>query len=135
MAQKQPSGGAHSKRYFENMQQIYRRTTIPMCDFNKVAKQRYKFIEIALRHGRSLVNLLHISRTTFFRNTYGGPLLLLETSRVDSVIFFLTFSQISNGPETICFTAWIYRLYFFYRCIELLLCLFLDFFTKYFRRY
>ena len=76
-----------------------------MCDFNKVAKQRYKFIEIALRHGRSLVNLLHISRTTFFRNTYGGLLLLLETSRVDSVFFFLTFSQISNGPETICFTA------------------------------
>ena len=30
-----------------------------------------KFIEITLRHGCSLVNLLHISRTPFYMNTYG----------------------------------------------------------------
>ena len=29
-------------------------------------------IEIALRHGCSLVNLLHIFRTPFLKNTYGG---------------------------------------------------------------
>ena len=29
------------KRCSENMQQIYMRTSIPKCDFNKVAKQLY----------------------------------------------------------------------------------------------
>ena len=35
--QKQPSGGVLKKRCSENMQQIYRRTPMPKCDFNKVA--------------------------------------------------------------------------------------------------
>ena len=39
------------------------------CDFNKVAKQH--FIEIAFRHGLSPLNLLHIFRTPFPRNTSG----------------------------------------------------------------
>ena len=29
------------KRCFENMQQIYKRTPRPKCDFNKVTKQLY----------------------------------------------------------------------------------------------
>ena len=33
---KQPSRGAFIKRCSENMQQIYRRTPMPKCDFNKV---------------------------------------------------------------------------------------------------
>ena len=33
------------------------------------------FIEIALRHGCSLLNLLHVFRTPFYKNTYGGLLL------------------------------------------------------------
>ena len=37
--QKQPSRGALRKRCSENMQQIYRRTSMPKCDFNKVTKQ------------------------------------------------------------------------------------------------
>ena len=37
--QKQPSRGVLIKRCSENMQQIYRRTSMPKCDFNKVAKQ------------------------------------------------------------------------------------------------
>ena len=37
--QKQPPGGVLSKRCSENMQQIYRRTPMPKCGFNKVAKQ------------------------------------------------------------------------------------------------
>ena len=36
---------------------------MPKCDFNKVAKQ------ITLRHGCSPVNLLHIFRTPFLKNT------------------------------------------------------------------
>ena len=55
--QKQPSRGVLSKRSSENMQQIYRRTTMPKCDFNKV------------RHGCSHVNLLHIFRAPFSWNT------------------------------------------------------------------
>ena len=37
--QKQPPRGVPKKRCSENMQQIYRRTLMPRCDFNKVAKQ------------------------------------------------------------------------------------------------
>ena len=40
-AQKQPSRGVHRKRCSENIQQIYRGTPMPKCDFNKVAKQFY----------------------------------------------------------------------------------------------
>ena len=35
--QKQPSRGVLNKRCSENMQQIYRRTPMPKCNFNKVA--------------------------------------------------------------------------------------------------
>ena len=45
---------------------------MPKCDFNKVT-----FIEITLRHGCPPVNLLHISRTPFLKNT-SGWLLLVE---------------------------------------------------------
>ena len=38
---KQPSGGVLKKRCSENMQEIYRRTPMPKCDFNKVASQLY----------------------------------------------------------------------------------------------
>ena len=57
------------------MQQIYRKTTISKCDFNKVANSN--FFEIAVRHGSSPVNLLHIFRTPFPKNSSEG--LLLET--------------------------------------------------------
>ena len=50
-------------RCFENMQQIYRTAPMPKCDFNKV-----------VLHGCS-VNLLHIFRTPFLKNTFDGLLL------------------------------------------------------------
>ena len=53
---KQPSRGFLKKRSSENMQQIYRRTPL-LCNI----------IEIALRHGCSPVNLLHILRTYFLK--------------------------------------------------------------------
>ena len=43
--QKQPSRGVLRKRCSENMQQIYRRTPMPTCDFNKVAKQLWSSLE------------------------------------------------------------------------------------------
>ena len=45
---------------------------MPKCDFNKVVNN---FIEITLRHGCSPVNLLHIFRPPFPKNTSGGLLL------------------------------------------------------------
>ena len=65
---KLPSKGVLSKRCSENMQHIYRRKSMPKCDFNKVALQ--------LRHGCSPVNLLHIFRTPFPWNT--SEMLLLK---------------------------------------------------------
>ena len=39
LPQKQPSRGILEKRCSKIMQQIYRKTPMPKCDFNKVAKQ------------------------------------------------------------------------------------------------
>ena len=39
--QKQPPRSVLSKRFSENMPQIYRRIPMPKCDFNKVEKQLY----------------------------------------------------------------------------------------------
>ena len=39
--QKQPSRGVLRKRYSQKIPQIYRRTPMPKCDFNKVTKQLY----------------------------------------------------------------------------------------------
>ena len=67
--QKQPSRGALIKRCSENMQQIYRRTTIPKSDFNKIALQLY------WNHTSALVffcKLLHVFRTHFPKNISGG---------------------------------------------------------------
>ena len=71
---KQPPKGVLRKRCSENMQQIYRRTPIPKCDFNKVA---LRLIEVTLRHGCSPVNLLHIFRTPLTKNTSGRMLLFM----------------------------------------------------------
>ena len=54
------------------MQQIYWKTLMPKCDFNKVALQLYWN---HLRHACSPVNLLHIFRTTFPKNVSRGLLL------------------------------------------------------------
>ena len=54
------------------MQQIYRRTPMPKCDFIE-----NNFIEITLRHGCSPVDLLHIFRTPFPRNTFEWLLLTI----------------------------------------------------------
>ena len=56
------------KRFSKNMQQIYKRTPMLKCDFNKVALL-CNLIEITFWHGCSSVNLLHIFRTLFPKNT------------------------------------------------------------------
>ena len=49
-----------------NMHQIYRRTIMPKCNL------LCNFIEITLRHSCFPVNLLHVFKTTFPKNTYEG---------------------------------------------------------------
>ena len=97
--QKQPSTCVLKKRFSQNMQQIYRRTPMPKCDFNNLhtvmislARQdenwfmpyctvgalvQSNFIEITPRHGYSPVNLLHIFRTPFLKYTSGRLLLAI----------------------------------------------------------
>ena len=50
---------------------------MPKCNFNS------NFIEIALRHGCSPVNLLHIFRTLFPKNTSEGLLLYIFLCKND----------------------------------------------------
>ena len=69
--------GGLQKGCSENMQQIYRRTPMPKCDFNKVAKQ--------LRHECSPVNLLHIFRTPFLKNSSGWLLLTFGVIQVSTI--------------------------------------------------
>ena len=47
---KQSSRGVLKKKCPENLQQIYRRTPMPKCDFNKVALQN----DIAIFRGKSV---------------------------------------------------------------------------------
>ena len=67
------------------MHHIYRRAPMPKYDFNKVAKQ--------LRHGCSPVNLLHIFRTPFSRNSSEWLLLLLVPC-----IFLVSFTIFCTDP-------------------------------------
>ena len=72
----------------ESMQQIYRRTPIPKCDFNKIPLL-YSLIEITLRYECSFVNLLNIFRTHFYKNTFGGLLLAIVLRYSFLLILFI----------------------------------------------
>ena len=58
--QKQPPRVVLKKRCFENMQQIYRRTPMPRCDFNTVTLQR----------SRTSAWVFSRKFTTYFQNTF-----------------------------------------------------------------
>ena len=68
--QKQPSRGVLRNSCFENMQQIYRRTPMPKCDFEKVTLREF--------HANYKVNF--IINKTFWNCTliYGKLKLLLK---------------------------------------------------------
>ena len=68
--QKQPFRGVLRKRCSEIRQQTYRRALIPKCDFNQVALQLHWNQTSACVSFP--VNLLHIFRTHFYKNTYRG---------------------------------------------------------------
>ena len=87
------------KRCSENMQQIYRGTPMPKCDSTKLKK-------VALRHGCSQVNLLHIFRTSFLKITSGRLLLQyliswcakFPQSFAKTVNSFYLFDRVWNTP-------------------------------------
>ena len=81
--QEQPSRCFLRKRCSENMPQIYRTTPVPS-----------NFIEITLWHGCSPVNLLHIFRTPFSKNTPGWLLLNLCISLNHHHQSFYSFQRI-----------------------------------------
>ena len=69
---KQPPRGVLSKRFSENMQEIYTRTP---CQNMISIKLQNKFNETTFRYGCSPVNLPHIFTTPFLKNTSGRLLL------------------------------------------------------------
>ena len=75
LMQKQPSRGILRKRCSENMQQIYKRTPMLKCDFNKVARF-------------SPVNLLHVLRRAVLKNTSEGLHLLMSMFVVEIYCLF-----------------------------------------------
>ena len=75
LIQKQPSRGILMKWCSQNMQQIYRGTLMPKCEFNKVYL-------LKLRHWCSHVNLLHIFRTPFTKSTSGRLMLIMYQTKI-----------------------------------------------------
>ena len=63
-----------------------------MVSIKLLKLQRNFIIENVLRHGCSPVNLLHILRTPFYKNKYGG--LLLSDARRRSGVFIVNFEHI-----------------------------------------
>ena len=59
---KQPSRDVLTKRCFENMRQIYRRTPLRKCDFNKVALQLYR--------NRTSAWVFYCKFAAYFQNTF-----------------------------------------------------------------
>ena len=83
--QKQPPAAALIKTSSENMQEIYRRTTMPKCDKATLLKSHLSLGVL------SPVNLLHIFRTHFPKNTSGRLFLNLFCLTKRSIFTNLTF--------------------------------------------
>ena len=111
--QKQPSWGVYRKRCSENMQQIYRRTVILKYDFNKVASN---FIEIALQYGCSPINLLHIFRTPFPKNTSWWLLLYFVSKSLQEIAIIIILLFCLNFHASRCpYHQYLYLLLIFHQ--------------------
>ena len=73
--QKQPSRGVLIKGVLKICSKI---TGEHPCRSGISINLQSNFIEIARRHGQSPINLVHIFRTPFFKNTFGRLLLKLS---------------------------------------------------------
>ena len=73
-----------------------------LCQSGISIKLQSNFTEIALRHGCSPVNLLHIFRTPFYKNTCEWLLLPLhEASSFLAKLTFIDLIQIKNHRQTL----------------------------------
>ena len=69
------------KRWSENMQQVYRRTPMPKCHFNKVATLLKLHFDMVVL----LLNLLHIFRTPSIKNNSDWLLLNNDADKTQHV--------------------------------------------------
>ena len=84
--QKEPSRGVLRKRCSENMQPIYRRTHMPKCDINKVAKQLY------WNHTSAWV--FSCKFDSYFQNTFSQEHLWVAASDNVKLILATSFKKI-----------------------------------------
>ena len=75
------------KRVSVNIQQIYRRTPMLKRDFNKAALQLYWNHTSAWVLSYNLINLLHIFRTPFTKNSSGRLLLKIPDEKCSKNCF------------------------------------------------
>ena len=87
------------------MPKIYRRMPLLKCHFNKSAQN---FIETAFQHGCSPLDLLHIYRTFFPRNTWSATSVNWEINtekwekiRLDMAKIFLSCTLYRGASQTI----------------------------------
>ena len=81
--QKHPSSGVLKKSCSENMHQIYRRTPMPKCYFNKVAMQLF------WNHTLTwvFVRLLHVFRTPFLKNIFGRLIwIVMDVNKINVLL-------------------------------------------------
>ena len=81
-SQRQPARGDLRKRWYENMQEIYRRTPMSKCDFNKVALQLFQHW---LRNSWHFMNLI-----------WYAPKILFSFHKLSSCFLLLRFRLNSN---------------------------------------
>ena len=94
--QKQPSTCVLLKRWSEIMQQIYSRTSMLKCDFNRVAKQLYWNHTSAWVFSCKFAVFL---RTLFSKNTYGG--LLLYRWKLHCIKLLVDVDHSVNKPKVV----------------------------------
>ena len=78
-------------------------------------KLLFNISKIALRHGCSHVNLLHVFRTPFLKNTFGWLLLLISTSELQT---FLTIKDDANTVKPRVHTRLLKKFYPFIETIS-----------------
>ena len=86
------------QRCSENIQQNYRRTSMPKCDFNKVAKELSRNRSL---HECSPVNLLHIFRTPFLKNASGRLLVKTSYNHICFLYFLFSVKRQKQPPELV----------------------------------
>ena len=84
---KQPFRGVLRKKCSDNMQQIYRRTPLPKCNFNKVAKQLY--------YNNTSARVFSFKFASYFQNTFSWEHLWMAASEMCTLNLLLILVSIT----------------------------------------